>query len=222
MRTKEVEVWVEVEYKGRLFLASTMGRIKRPAQTITYESIRGTIARPYSEKILNGAVAQTGYLKIGYSHGSSKTTANVHSIIAKAFLGERPYGSVINHKNGIKTDNRPDNLEYCSNAENIKHAFDLGLNNCKGVDHHSATLTSDQLAFIRENLGKLTQREIANQCGVGEHIISNVKLGKTYSPEKKIEITESQFWDALNACKKLNGPGCEVTPIQLKEKLFPE
>jgi hypothetical protein len=39
-------------------------------------------------------------------------------------------------------------------------------------------------------------------------------------PEKRIEIGESEFWKALDECKKESGAGIIVTPIQLKEKLF--
>jgi hypothetical protein len=58
----------------------------------------------------------------------------VHHIVAEIFLGQRPLGFQINHINGNRHDNRPENLEYCTVQQNIQHAYDLGLNR-SGKDH---------------------------------------------------------------------------------------
>lgn len=47
----------------------------------------------------------------------------VHQLIARTFIGKPEKGYEINHKNGIKTDNRLENLEICSHADNVKHAL---------------------------------------------------------------------------------------------------
>jgi hypothetical protein len=51
----------------------------------------------------------------------------VHRIVAAAFIGPCPDGLEINHKNGIKLDNRAENLEYTTRSANMKHAYDSGL-----------------------------------------------------------------------------------------------
>lgn len=52
----------------------------------------------------------------------------VHRLVASVFLSKKPFDEAqINHKNGIKSDNRSCNLEWVSPKENIKHAIDNGL-----------------------------------------------------------------------------------------------
>lgn len=51
----------------------------------------------------------------------------VHSVVAEVFLGPRLEGMQVNHINGVKRDNRLENLEYCTASENKKHSFAIGL-----------------------------------------------------------------------------------------------
>lgn len=74
-------------------------------------------------------------LKGGYSsvyiYGKYRT---VHSLVCEAVYGPRPEGYEINHKDGIKTNNHPSNLEYCTGEENRTHAVALGLCSPKKSD----------------------------------------------------------------------------------------
>lgn len=54
-------------------------------------------------------------------------TKNLHRIIAKAFLTQESKRNTVNHKNGIKTDNNIENLEWTSSKENTSHAIRTGL-----------------------------------------------------------------------------------------------
>lgn len=70
----------------------------------------------------------------GYPHAALYYKRNrhrivlVHRVVAMAYLGPPPFdGAVINHKNGVITDNRVENLEWCSQKENVHHAWRTGL-----------------------------------------------------------------------------------------------
>lgn len=67
-----------------------------------------------------------GYLKVKFQNSS----VHVHRLVARAAFGECPPGLVVNHKDGHKLNNHPDNLEYCTIAENIKHSIEMGLHIC--------------------------------------------------------------------------------------------
>lgn len=69
-----------------------------------------------------------GYSAVGLCKCGVKTHYLVHRIVATNFIGAPPEGFVANHINGNKKDNRVENLEWCSMADNNKHAHRMGLN----------------------------------------------------------------------------------------------
>jgi hypothetical protein len=52
--------------------------------------------------------------------------AHVHSLVARAFIGPRPTDHQVNHKDGDRENNRPENLEYVTMMQNIRHAIKIG------------------------------------------------------------------------------------------------
>ena len=88
-------------------------------------SINGIIR--VNNKIKKSHLSSKGYEKICIGN----KTIFVHRIIAMTFVSNPNNFIEVNHKNGIKTDNRADNLEWCTRSQNMKHAYKLGLH--KGV-----------------------------------------------------------------------------------------
>lgn len=92
----------------------------------------------------------------------------VHRIVIAAFIGPAPDGLVVNHKNGVKTDNRVSNLEYVTPEENAWHAWRIGLfDGVRGENHYRAVVTSDMLVDAQRRLSAGERmRAIADEHGV--------------------------------------------------------
>jgi uncharacterized protein YhbP (UPF0306 family) len=72
-------------------------------------------------------IDRRGYYQYTLSHQGHTQTRKAATLVAEAFVGARPVHMTINHKDGHKTNNHYTNLEYCSQAENVRHAHRLGL-----------------------------------------------------------------------------------------------
>lgn len=82
----------------------------------------GRIYSFYRKRFLNFTLNEDGYFKTTLIVNGIKKYLVVHRVIAMTFIGPCPDGMVVNHKNGIRTDNNVSNLEYLTPADNERHA----------------------------------------------------------------------------------------------------
>lgn len=116
----------------------------------------------------------------GYLHGLiNGRSRSYHRIIAECFV-PNPYNKPdVNHINGIKTDNRVENIEWCTRSENIIHAYRTGLENSSvGVNHHASKLNDDAVRYIRQS--SKSSYELAKELNVDSSTIRDARNNKTW------------------------------------------
>lgn len=97
----------------------------------------------------------------GSSHGYLAVRVNkkcvlVHRVVARLFHGEPEKGQMVNHKNGVKQDNRPGNLEWVSQADNNRHAtYELKVNRRKPQFNHTEAIELVTAGFTQKFVAEL-------------------------------------------------------------------
>lgn len=129
---------------------------------------------------------QTGYLSVSMRIDGATRRETVHRLVAAAYCEGFQPGFVVNHKNGDRTDNRVDNLEWISNSDNLRHAKDvLGSRvlhlDQSGERNRQAKLTErDVLKIHALRKNGMLQRHIAQRFDVRENLISRILGGKRW------------------------------------------
>lgn len=169
-----IEIWKPVASLDNQYEVSSLGNVRRATGS------NGTQAgRPIA------VTSNRGYARFAPSVRGRQVCRAVHRLVAEAFIGD-PLGKQINHKNGVKHDNRAENLELCSAAENTRHRFEvLGHKPSKappskGQLNGRAKLNDACARAIRGLRAEgWTQQRIADLFGVDQTNISRILLGKT-------------------------------------------
>lgn len=153
----------------------------------------GRVRSLITSKIMRLALSNCGYLRVGLTSSPKQQIGRtVHSLVAEAFIGPRPDGLVVNHKDTNKHNNASSNLEYVTPQENTAHAR---ANGCapkvyRGADNFRAKLTEVQVSEIRRiakvrNVGGhvpqvLSDAAIGRLCGVSRMTIWLIVRGVKY------------------------------------------
>lgn len=159
------ERWRAVEgYKG-LYEVSNFGRVKsigvRP----------GTRYAP--GYILKTTTSKFGYIRVTLSDHGSRIML-MHILVARAFVPNPEEKPQVNHRNGVKGDNRATNLEWMTASENTHHGFTaLGRQPLRGARHPMARWTREQVLAIRAEhaLGGRTYAEVGAKFGMSEDYV---------------------------------------------------
>lgn len=216
------EIWKDVVGFEGWYQVSSHGRIKRIMPG------RGAVAG----KILSATRTDgNGYPSVFLHKDENGTKVRkeikVHHLVAQKFLLPKPTPThQINHKNGIKLDNRVENLEWMTNGENMIHSWKAGLRSYYGEGNHTSKLTESDVHEIIASKGKVRQKDLALRYGVHLSQIKSIHRGITWKhitqrPEVLRELTAAPRYTDRSHYERR--PNAKLTSRQVAEikRFFP-
>lgn len=128
-------------------------------------------------RVLYAMINSNGYKNLTLSNNGIKHQVLVHRMVATAFIPNPENKEMCNHKNGNKTDNTVENLEWVTVSENNYHAYAAGLKTKEGEHHHMAKLTNSDVLEIRRLFRdtKLGNTAIGRMFGVNRQTIGDIR-----------------------------------------------
>lgn len=150
-------IWTKYPYSVGIY-------VTRDGDVISYKS--GKAYKPKQIVVKNGYVV----VSIGHSNGSY-----VHRLVAETFIPNPENKPTINHKDGNRTNNSVDNLEWCTYSENIKHSYQYNENH-SNLRPVYVVETGERFNSIRECAVKLG----CSEKRIGECLCGKLKMYKGY------------------------------------------
>ena len=154
-------------------------------------SDKGDVTNKKSGRVLKQKTTKSGYKSVCLYLASGKKMKYIHRLVGLEFIDNPKNMPEINHINGIKSDNRVENLEWCSSSENQKHAFDTGLQKgtvLRGWDHgkYKGEIIAKSIVDAKE----IIIRSVADskKHGFNPGHVSSCLTGKLHHHKKHIFI----------------------------------
>lgn len=167
------EVWKPVIGWEGLYEVSNQGRVLRRFRF--RENGRGYRASSDLERnIMKGTINGNGYVQVGLKSGGPLKLARVHQLVATAFLSNPQQLPVVDHLNGIKTDNRMENLEWVTPSENTKRAWEKNTGKM-GARRKVSSLDVRHIRTLKGN--KKALLEISKTLKINVRTAMNISYG---------------------------------------------
>ena len=127
------ELWKDIKGFEGLYQVSTLGRVRSMDRWVTYKN---GVKRFFEGKIINTFISNNGYIRVQLNKNCKKIKYSVHRLVAETFIPNPDNLPCVNHKDEVKTNNYPYNLEWCTIEYNINygsHSKKVGRSHWKKV-----------------------------------------------------------------------------------------
>ena len=195
-------MWVPIRGYEDLYELNEIGEVRRKTKLIVCKDGR---RKTIKSRLLKVSIGNHGYKCVTLSMSDKKKSFLVHRLIASHFMGPslNPKETDINHKNGIKTDNRIENLEWITRGDNVRHAHKIGLHDLRKSKMRISKLCiankisygiAGEIRFMYEVSG-LSQKEIGAIYGVSQPLVGRIVRNEiwTHSEDEKRHRIEAGY-----------------------------
>lgn len=149
------EIWKDIKGYEGLYQVSNLGRVKRLKRAVRNNVYGGM--RIVDEKILSATDNGHGYKLIGLRKDGGRKNHYVHRLVATAFIDNPHDFHYVNHIDRDRSNNVVDNLEWCTQLENISHSVE---NMKKRKSESRVTNTGEKYISRRLEHGKHTRYRV--------------------------------------------------------------
>jgi len=175
------EVWRPIDGFEN-YMISNFGRVKSLTRYEFFKNHTKVSRRIRKSKILRFSFDSDGYIHYGLSKNGKGNTRKLHRLIAIAFIPNPENKPCINHINGIKTDNRIENLEWCTVMENNIHGIANGLIKPSfGENNGQSKLNTIKVRIIKRLFNDMSDSSIGKIFNMSSEGIRKIRIGKTWT-----------------------------------------
>lgn len=172
------EIWKDIAELNFCYAISNYGNVKRNERVVLSPLSSQKGNRTIKSRPTNPQDNGKGYLQLYVSINSKRKMLYVHRLVALYFIGGNiGLTNQVNHIDGNKKNNHYTNLEWCTNAQNMKHAVDTGLMNTKGENSIRCKIKESTILAIRR-LNKINPKfnksHVARKLGVRDTTIHKI------------------------------------------------
>ncbi len=178
----------------------------------------GNVRNKEGTGLLKPFLLNSGYLYVVLSLKNRRKNRTVHSLVAQAWIGPRPKGHVINHKDSNRRNNNWKNLEYVTQFRNMQHAAECGALP-KGSRHYSTDLTEKKIGRVCRLIVKgMGNKDIGDLVGVSPGKVRDIRMGKSWRSVSRDYFDEPI---AASAISKSERSGSRV-PVNVRPSVIKE